>query len=131
MVEEKKLFVKIFLVFIIFTLLASIIEAQEKKDTTQQESETTIPRSPAHSKSNETREDILQKTQEGLDRSISIFTLSATLMGVMVALITIIIMVVAAFGFFEYRRWKAIRQQAAENVNKAKEAANEAKQAAE
>ena len=63
MVEEKKLLVKIFLVFIISTLLVTIIEAQEKKDTIQQKSEITISQSPAPTKSNETREDILQKTQ--------------------------------------------------------------------
>ena len=55
----------------------------------------------------------------------------ATLMGVLVALITIVIIMAAALGFFEKRRWREIRQQAEVSARKAKEAADEAMTAAE
>ncbi len=136
--EKRKLLVKIFLVFIISTLLTSTIEAQEKKDTTQQKSERTTLPSPVPYKSNGTREDILQKTQEGLGRSISILNLVATLMAVLVALITvlvalitIVIIIAARLGVFEYRRWREIRQKAKEAADEAKKSADGAKEAAD
>ncbi|MCH7764620.1 MAG: tetratricopeptide repeat protein [Candidatus Marinimicrobia bacterium] len=129
--KEKKLLVKIFLIFIISGQLTSIIEAQEKKDTIPQKSDITISQSPAPTKSIETREDILHKTQEGIDRSISILNIVATSMGVLVALITIVFIIATALGFFEYRRWREIQKQASVDAKKAKEAANEAMKAAE
>ena len=104
--KEKKLLVKIFLIFIISTVLTSIIEAQEKKDTIPQKSDITISQSPAPTKSIETREDILHKTQEGIDRSISILNIAVTSIAVLVALITIVFIIATALGFFEYLRWR-------------------------
>jgi hypothetical protein len=66
-----------------------------------------------------------------LDRSISILNTVATLMGVLVALLTLIIVIGGTFGFLEYRRWKEIREQAEESADEAKEYAGEAKKAAE
>ena len=130
MIRERRL-LKIFLVFVISTTpLVGTIKAQGRKDTIQQKSEITISRSPAPLKSNGIRENILQKTQERLDMSINILNVVATLMGVLVALITIIVIIAIALGVFEYRRWKEIRQQAKKAANEAKKAADEVKKAA-
>ena len=126
-IRERKL-LKIFLVFVISTTpLVGTIEAQEKKDTIQQKSEITISRNPAPLKSNETRENVLQKTQERLDMSISILNVVATLMGVLVALITIIVIIAIALGVFEYRQWRKYRQQAKKAADEVKKAAKEVK----
>lgn len=57
------------------------------------------------------QEDIIRGTRKGLDRSISILTLVATLMGVLVGLITLILLIVTALGILEERRWKALREK--------------------
>ena len=76
-------------------------------------------------------EDILNHAQKSLDRSISILNTVATLMGVLVALLTLIIVIGGALGFLEYRRWQEFKQQAKESADEAKEYADEAKKAAE
>lgn len=132
MIEGVKHLTKISLAFVVFaTVVACSGEAQEKNNTLQQRGKITISQNSPPAKTNETREDTLQKTQDGIDKSIGILNVVATLMGVLVALITIVFMIAIALGFFEYRRWKRIRKQAADDANKAREAADEAKKAAE
>jgi hypothetical protein len=62
-----------------------------------------------------------------LDRSISILNTVASLMGVLVALLTLILIIGGALGFLEYRRWKGIREQAEKSAEETKKAAEEAK----
>ena len=76
-------------------------------------------------------EDILNHAQKSLDRSISILNTVATLMGALVALLTLIIVIGGALGFLEYRRWQEFKQQAKKSADEAKEYASEAKKAAE
>jgi tetratricopeptide (TPR) repeat protein len=61
-----------------------------------------------------------------LGKSISILNTVASLIGVLVALLTLIIVIGGTFGFLEYRRWKEIREQAEENAEKMQKAAEEA-----
>ena len=78
-------------------------------------------------KSEVSHEDILNHAQSSLDMSISILNTVATLMGVLVALITVIVVIGGALGFFEYRRWQEFKQQAKESADKAKGYTDEAK----
>ena len=128
---KGKLLMRIFLVFFIFSLFVSISEAQVKKDTTEQKSEVTISANDTSVESDETKVNVLKKTQEGVDRSISILNVVATSMGVLVGLITIIFMIAIALGFFEYRRWRRIRQRAEIDAKEVRKAADEAKNIAE
>ena len=86
-----------------------------------QDYSSTIPQKEEQSKD----ESPLRETPTSLDRSIGILDLVATLIGVLVAVLTLIFIIAIAFGFFEYSRWKAIR----ENVEKsAKESEDKIKQ---
>ena len=86
---------------------------------------------PSLAKSVFSQEDILNHAQKSLDRSISILNTVATLMGVLVALLTLIVVIGGALGFLEYRRWQEFKQQAKASADAAKEYADEAKKAAE
>lgn len=54
-------------------------------------------------------EEIIIESQNSFDKSLSILNVVATLMAVLVGLITLIIVIAIACGIFEYRTWKAIR----------------------
>jgi tetratricopeptide (TPR) repeat protein len=54
-------------------------------------------------------EEIYMEPQNSFDESLSILNLVGTLMAVLVGLITLIIVIAIACGIFEYRKWKAIR----------------------
>ena len=75
--------------------------------------------------------DTLNHAQSSLDRSISILNIVATLMGVLVGLLTLVVVIGGLLGFFEYRRWQEIRKQTEENADEAKRYTDEAKEAAE
>jgi tetratricopeptide (TPR) repeat protein len=86
---------------------------------------------PSLAKSEFNHEDILNHAQKSLDRSISILNIVASLMGVLVGLLTAIVVIGGALGFLEYRRWQEYRGQAKASADEAKEYADEAKKAAE
>ncbi|NAS89394.1 hypothetical protein C4E24_06630 [ANME-1 cluster archaeon AG-394-G21] len=86
---------------------------------------------PSLAKSVFSQEDILNHAQNSLDRSISILNTVATLIGVLVGLLTLIVVIGGALGFFEYRRWQEYREQAKKSANETKEYADDAKKAAE
>jgi tetratricopeptide (TPR) repeat protein len=69
--------------------------------------------------------------QSSLDRSISILNIVATLMGMMVALVTLVVIIGAACGFIEYRRWQEFKDQAKKSAEETKKYADDAKQASE
>jgi tetratricopeptide (TPR) repeat protein len=52
-----------------------------------------------------------------LDRTISILNTTITAIGVLVGLITLVFMVAIAVGFFEIRKWQAIRKRAEQYSN--------------
>ena len=62
-------------------------------------------------------EELFVESQNNFDRSLSILNMVATLMAVLVALITIFIMVAIASGYFERTKWIAIRNDAQNEVN--------------
>ena len=64
---------------------------------------------------------ILEHFGKSLDSSIGILNIVATLMSVLVGLITIVIALATALGFFEYRRWKSLRKDAEKHVKEIEE----------
>ena len=96
-----------------------------------QEDDTVNVSHPSPAKSVFSQEDILNHAQKSLDMSISILNTVATLMGVLVGILTLIVVIVAALGFLDYRRLQELRQQAEEIAKEATEYADEAKKAAE
>ncbi|NQE54715.1 hypothetical protein C5S29_14085, partial [ANME-1 cluster archaeon GoMg3.2] len=96
-----------------------------------QENDTVNVSHPSLAKSVFSHEDILNHAQKSLDRSISILNTVATLMGVLVGLLTLIVVIVGALGFTDYRQRQKIMQQAKASADAAKEYADEAKKAAE
>jgi tetratricopeptide (TPR) repeat protein len=76
-------------------------------------------------KSEISQEDIVKESQKNLDGSIGILNIVATLMGVLVALVTLVVVIGGLLGFFEYRRWKTIRQQAEKYSEETKKSAEE------
>jgi tetratricopeptide (TPR) repeat protein len=96
-----------------------------------QENDTVNLSPPSLAESEFNHEDILNHAQRSLDRSISILNTVATLMGVLVALLTLIFVIGGAFGIFEARRWIKIRELAKKSADVAKEYADETKKVAE
>jgi len=64
--------------------------------------------------------DIIVEAQRSLDRSLDILDTVATLMGVLVALITIIVMIAGAKGFFDHRKWNAVIQDMEKELEQVK-----------
>jgi len=57
-----------------------------------------------------------EKQEDSINRTIDILTAFATLMSILVGIITLIVLSIAGFGFFEYRRWKDVRKKAEQNA---------------
>lgn len=82
------------------------LKLQEEKKV---EEENSTPSKKAQPKYNYYAEKILSESQRNVDRSIDILNVVATIMGVLVGLLTLIIILAIAFGFFESQKWRAIR----------------------
>ena len=76
-------------------------------------------------------EDILNNAQRSLDRSISILNIVATLLGILVTLLTVIIAIGGIWGFFERHKIEEYREQAKKSAEESKRSADETKKAAE
>jgi len=79
------------------------------------------------SKSNLPEEEIVQEAHKSLERSIGILNIVATLIGVLVGLITLIFIIATAFGFFEVRKWGNIRKEAEKYAKEIKKLEEEVK----
>ncbi len=116
---------------LIWLLLIIVLICCATHTSCGQENDTFNVTHPSLAKSEFSQEDILNQAQRSLDSSISILNTVATLMGVLVALLTVIIAIGGALGFLEYRRWQGFKQQAKESAEETKRYADEAKKAAE
>ena len=114
--------------FLIRLLLITVIICCSIHTSCGQENDTVNipPPSSLPAKSDFSQEDILNQAQRSFDRAIDLFNTVATLLGVFVALITLIIVIVGAFGYREISHLKKLNEEAEEYVkeieNKAKEA---------
>ena len=125
MSKRRAFLIRILLIIVVIGCLTHTSWGQEN-DSVNISHPSSLPAKSAFSD-----EDILNHAQRSLDRSISILNTVATLMGALVALLTLIIIIGGALGFLEYRRWQEYREQAKKSADGAKEAADEAKKAAE
>jgi len=83
------------------------LKAQEEKKV---EKKKVAPSEEAQEKYDEA--ELLRESQRNLDRSLSTLNIVATLMGVLVALLTAIIIIAVAIGIFEYRKYRTIIRRA-------------------
>ena len=128
--------IKLFLIVFIFCTLVYAVSAQENgtKNSIQQEDGISITL-------NETISDLSQNTdgdstieiQSNFDRSLDIFNIVATLLGVMVTILALIITVLAAIiaivgalGYFEIRKWRELRKDIDEDATAIKETRHKA-----
>ncbi|MGQ9534920.1 MAG: hypothetical protein ACUVTF_06785, partial [bacterium] len=88
----RKNLMRLFLIVAI-PILTNIVWAQQNeiKDTLQQKSKVITSQTSIPSGSNIRMEDIVREAQRSLDRSINILNVVATLIGVLVGLLTLII----------------------------------------
>lgn len=107
---------------IAFCVLAQAVSSQgnDTKEIVQQKENKTTPQNTTFSefpqKSYVETEELIE-AQRSFDRSLSILNIVATLMGVLVGLITLIAAIAIALGFFEYNKWKSIRKDAEKEAN--------------
>jgi len=88
----------------------TVDQKPSEKDLKPQEEKKIIPSEEAQEKYDEA--ELLRESQRNLDRSLSTLNTVATLMGVLVGLITVIIIIAVAVGIFESRKWRAIIRRA-------------------
>jgi tetratricopeptide (TPR) repeat protein len=60
---------------------------------------------------NLTGEEIFAASERNIDRALNIQSTTATFLGILAGLITLIITIGGLFGIFEYRRWKTVRKE--------------------
>ncbi len=70
-------------------------------------------------------------TDSNFDKIIAISQLVTAIMGIAVAIITLIFTLIVAVGFLEYGRWRKLIEEAQKSVKLAEESAKKAEEAAE
>ncbi|MCK4733511.1 MAG: tetratricopeptide repeat protein, partial [Methanophagales archaeon] len=86
---------------------------------------------PSLAKSDFSQEDILNQAQRSLDRSIDLFNTVATVMALLVAVITLIVAIGGIWGYFKSRELEKCIEQAKESAKETKGYADKAKKDAE
>ena len=116
----KNLLKQLFLLLVIFALVHTVFgQESEITNLVKPANQPVFQKSQNFSVGNQ--EDTIRESQRGIDRAISILNIVATLMGVLVGLLTIILVVAGAFGIFEYRRWRKIREDIEKEVKESKD----------
>ncbi|RCV62743.1 Tetratricopeptide (TPR) repeat [Methanophagales archaeon] len=75
---------------------------------------------PSPAKSDFSQEDILNQAQRSFDRSIDLFNTVATVMGLLVALITLIVAIGGILGYFKSRQLEKYTEQAKKSADQLK-----------
>lgn len=102
------------------------LKSQEKKNLEEKKS---VPSEDTQQKDDYDEAELLRESQRTFDRSISIFNTIATLIGVLIGLLTLIIIIAIAVGIFESRKWRAIIRRAERSTKRIEDWQNKAKQA--
>ncbi len=113
----KNLFVLFIISIFLFCLSLTSAQTTGKSEADTFKATTLVTSKIEVSLTNE--EKVIKHVEENLDRPINILNTVATLMGVLVALITIILFLAGGFGIFEYGKWKNIRKEAEESCDEA------------
>ena len=101
------------------------LKPQEEKKLEEKKS---TPSEEAQQKYDYDEAALLRESQRNLDRSLSTINTVATLIGILVGLITIVIIIAIAVGFFEYRMWRVARIRAERNAKVIEEIRNKAEE---
>lgn len=121
---SRKTLIRLFLIIFIICTLAYVVSAQENEtiDSVQQEFEISTTRNETISElSQNTNDDSIIGVQSDLDRSLDILNIVATLLGVLVGVLTLIIAIIGALGFLEIRKWRKVRENIDEDVDTIRE----------
>ncbi len=94
------------------------LKPQEEKKLEEKKS---TPSEEAQEKYDEA--ELLRESQRNLDRSLSTLNIVATLMGVLVMVLTTIIIIAGGFGIFEYRKWRVARRRVERSARSAERSA--------
>jgi len=108
--------IRFFIIILIIHTLSNTVLAQENETIAshQQGIGITTANTSFSELSQNDDKDIIIESQRNLDRSLNILNTVASLMGVLVGLLTIIIAIVGGKSFFELRKWN----QARKNIEK-------------
>jgi len=78
-----------------------------------------------------TEESIVREAQRSLDRAINVLNIVATLLGVLVGVLTLIFVLGSAWGFLEFRKVSKLREQMEKYRDEARKAVEEVREEAE
>ena len=114
---SSKTLIKFLSFFIIIITLVYNVSAQENETNVsikQVVGITTAQNETFSSQSND--EDNIIMAQRNLDRSLTILNTVASLLGVLVGILTLIIVIVGSLGFLEIRKWREARKNVENDV---------------
>ena len=112
--KRRELLIRLLLIVVVIGCLTHTSWGQEN-DTVN-----ITPHSSLPAKSEFNHEDILNKAQRSLDMSIDLFDTVATVMGLLVALITLIVAIGGILGYFKSRQLEKYIEQAKESADELK-----------
>ena len=127
--DLRNTLIKLFLIVFIFCTLVYAVSAQKNgtKDSIQQEAGISTTRNDNISELSQNIDgDSVIGVQSDLDRSLDILNVVATLLGVLVTVLALIIAIVGGLGFLEIRKWSEVRANIDEDVTTIKEIRNKA-----
>jgi len=120
--------IRFFIIILIIHTLANTVLAQENETiaSPQQGIGITTANTSFSELSQNNGEDIIIESQRNLDRSLNILNIVASLLGVLVGLLTLIIALVGGLGFFEIRKWHEARKNIDKDIEIIKDTRNKA-----
>ena len=127
--DSRKTLIRLFLIIFIICTLVYAVSAQENgtKDSIKQEAGITTTLNETISVlSQNTDGDSTIEVQSSFDRSLDILNIVATLLGVLVTILALIIAIVGGLGFLEIRKWREVRRNIDEDVDTIREIRNKA-----
>lgn len=127
--NSRKTFIRLFLLIYIICGLVYTVFALENEtiNSPQQGFEiTTIQDSNFSELSQKNDADNIIEAQRNLDRSLDILNTVASLLGVLIGLLTLIIAIVGGLGFFEIRKWTEARKNIEKDVDVVRKIRNNA-----
>jgi tetratricopeptide (TPR) repeat protein len=123
--KRREILIRLVLIVVVIGCLTHTSWGQEN------ETVNIPPPSSLPAKSDFSQEDILTQAQRSLDRSIDLFNTVATVMALLVALITLIVAIGGIWGYFKSRELEKCIEQAKESAKETKGYADKAKKDAE
>jgi tetratricopeptide (TPR) repeat protein len=126
--SKKKIIRQILIIFVIYTLaITALAQENETRAAPQQGVEVIDNKNTTFLElSQNYDEDVITGAQRNFDRSLDILNIVASLLGVLVGLLTLIIAIVGGLGFFEIKKWHNARKNIDKDIEIIKETRNTA-----